>query len=560
MSTKLIREEILQQKYDKLESAYQLLESKYRRLEETKTSSLSSSDLTFFWKAILDQNCYAVEVLDLEGRVLEMNAEAERIFDCKKKDFISLRLPLLDSPQCPEEIREAFRKGEAVSSVFHFEFPPSVDFKDRLPYSETTSNHRLYFRGLPIRNVLGEVYRYVALLSVETEQVKLKSELRTARKLISDNNLHTRMLLDSLDEAVIYISNNAKILDVNKKYEQLLNCDRMRIRVFQQGLDQQPVMTLSMQNAVKEGAFFQTSFWFQPCLSDPMHGAIVEEHTAGSIYLQYRGLPIVDEKKRCIGYLGLFNDRTSERLMLEELQLAKDKADLANRMKSTFLANMSHEIRTPLNSIVGFSGLLAEMLEKDPEAKEYNKMIRDNNALLLRLISDVLDFAKLESGSMQFIKEEFSFSGMMREIHTALQPKAHQHQHQLIRLPNDDHYIVKLDKTRVMQVIINFVNNAIKYTPRGGHITMMAYKDKDGIKVEVTDNGIGIAPENQDKVFERFEKLDTFAQGNGLGLSISKVITELQGGKIGFSSELDKGSVFWAWFPTSTVSIESSLC
>lgn len=560
MNIELMEVDELQHRYKLLKANYDTLQHRYNVLNEKllKTSSFLE---THYWQAFLEQDNFAVEVLNFEGVVLDMNKEAERIFDCKKEEFIPIKLPLLQSPQCPEEVKEAFKLRIPVTTIFPYQvltpvetLGRSVDKKEKQPYYRN-----LCFRAFPVKNSQGEPICYIAVVTLDTEYLKLKNELLAARKIINDSNLHTRMLLDSLDEAVIYVSSDLRIIDVNKKYENMLNCDRVTIRVFQQSLKEQPVVTTEMEEAIKRGEVYQTNFWFLPCLSNPLKGTIVERNTPGSVYLQYRGLPIVDEENDCIGYLGLFSDRTSEQLMLEELKLAKEKADTANKMKSTFLANMSHEIRTPLNSIVGFSDLLAEMMEECPEAKEYNEMIRDNNALLLRLVNDVLDFAKLETGSMQFIKEEFSFSDMMREVYVALKPKAIRHQHQLSFIESDEHYIVQLDKVRVMQVIINFLNNAINYTPDGGKLTMRAYRYKNGMKIEVVDNGIGIAPENKDKVFKRFEKIDSFAQGTGLGLSISKVITELQGGEIGFFSELGKGSTFWAWFPTPTVSVAVSL-
>ena len=226
----------------------------------------------------------------------------------------------------------------------------------------------------------------------------------------------------------------------------------------------------------------------------------------------------------------------------------RKRAEKSDKLKSVFLANMSHEIRTPLNAIVGFSNLLLET-ENAEERTEYMEIINSNNELLLRLISDILDLSKIESGLVELKYETFDIVSTTKELFTSFRQKMIDAKLDFLC---DNPYakcIVSLDKNRLIQVAINFLTNAQKYTA-SGYIKIGYVYENGGIKLYVEDTGIGIAKDKYNKVFERFEKLDNFAQGTGLGLSICKAIVDIQNGNIGFESEEGQGSTFWAWFPT----------
>ncbi|MEG0560249.1 MAG: transporter substrate-binding domain-containing protein [Muribaculaceae bacterium] len=228
-----------------------------------------------------------------------------------------------------------------------------------------------------------------------------------------------------------------------------------------------------------------------------------------------------------------------------ELKKAKDKAEQSDKLKSAFLANMSHEIRTPLNAIVGFSELLT-MTTDDEEKKSYSNIIATNNDLLLRLINDILDLSKIDAGVIELHNMEFDMASLFEEMAFTLKPRFTSPDVEFIIDSPYKHCLVKLDKNRVSQVLINYMTNAIKYTTKG--YVKMGYKYVDGgIKIYVEDSGIGISDEKKPKVFGRFQKLDEFAQGTGLGLSICKALVELYDGKVGFTSQEGKGSTFWAW-------------
>lgn len=265
-------------------------------------------------------------------------------------------------------------------------------------------------------------------------------------------------------------------------------------------------------------------------------------------YCTVRGVPMEkDNDGKIIKYLGVRLNITEQIKYQKILEQDKEKAEQADKLKSAFLANMSHEIRTPLNAIVGFSELL--QTTEDPDTRqEFITIINNNNELLLRLISDILDLSKIESGLIELKPELFNIAETYREIFTTLKRRCINPEVKFIGRNPYKSCKVKLDKNRLAQVGTNFITNAIKHTTKG-HI-LMGYEYIDGgIKIYVQDTGCGIPKEKQSRLFQRFAKLDDFTQGTGLGLAICKAIVDTQGGKIGVESYEGKGSTFWAWFP-----------
>lgn len=254
-----------------------------------------------------------------------------------------------------------------------------------------------------------------------------------------------------------------------------------------------------------------------------------------------------NKKGRVVRYTGIQFNNTKWEKMAEELKDLKEKAELSDRLKSAFLANMSHEIRTPLNAIVGFSELMISCDSSDEKA-EYMEIIQSNNELLLRLINDILDLSKIESGILERKRENFSLNKVCYELYTMIQPKITNPDIRFLLDNSGPECEVFLDRNRLKQVWVNFLTNAIKHT-QSGHIRMGYSIEKNGIRIYVEDTGAGIPVELQDRVFGRFQKLNEFAQGTGLGLAISKAIIEAAGGEIGFSSIPRAGSTFWAWVP-----------
>ena len=240
----------------------------------------------------------------------------------------------------------------------------------------------------------------------------------------------------------------------------------------------------------------------------------------------------------------------TERKRIEaELLSAKERAEESNRLKSTFLANMSHEIRTPLNAIVGFSGILASA-EEGQEKQEYVSIIENNNALLLQLISDILDLSKIEAGTMEFVYSDFELNKVMDELENSLRLKLDPAKEvQLCFEPGLQECYVHLERNRLSQLIINLVTNAIKFTEEGSIRFGYQLWESGQLYFYVRDTGCGIPRDKQDAVFGRFVKLNSFAQGTGLGLSICQMLVEHMGGEIGLQSETGEGATFWLTLP-----------
>ena len=260
------------------------------------------------------------------------------------------------------------------------------------------------------------------------------------------------------------------------------------------------------------------------------------------------GIPVERNKKgNVIRYTGIKVNNTKWEKMAQQLKELKDKAELSDRLKSAFLANMSHEIRTPLNAIVGFSELM--VYSEDPaEKEEYMSIIQSNNELLLRLINDILDLSKIESGILERKRETFNLAKVCGELYTMIQPKITNPDVEFQMANSGPDCWIFLDRNRLKQVWMNYLTNAIKCT-KSGHIKMGYGIERGGIRIYVEDSGVGIPIELQERVFGRFQKLNEFAQGTGLGLAISRAIIEGAGGEVGFTSTPDVGSTFWAWIP-----------
>ena len=237
----------------------------------------------------------------------------------------------------------------------------------------------------------------------------------------------------------------------------------------------------------------------------------------------------------------LLEDITEARRSEEQLRRAKERAEESNRLKSAFLANMSHEIRTPLNAIVGFSELLA----KEPRSKtrkEYSDIIRRNNELLLQIISDVLDLALIESGRSEVVRTTFDAREFVRETVEVFRPQCPpgvelRMEEELPPRP------IRAYRQGVTRIIGNYLRNALKFTKKWS-ITVGFCEIPGYVRFHVRDTGIGIAPEDHGRIFERFVKLDTFTQGTGLGLSICKSVAEQLGGRVGVDSAVGRGSCF----------------
>ena len=272
-------------------------------------------------------------------------------------------------------------------------------------------------------------------------------------------------------------------------------------------------------------------------------------HEDGSVvWVIGQAVPEYNAKNEVIGYVGTITDIT-ERKKVEELKVAVAKAESADKLKSAFLATMSHELRTPLNSIIGFTGILLQKLvgPLSGEQEKQLKMVQSSALHLLNLINDVLDISKIEADQVTIANEEFEinqvFSQCIEKIQTLAKTKG------LKLTKNIEHEPLNLvtDKRRVEQILINLLNNAVKFT-ESGEVVLKSKLDGQHLRISIKDTGIGISPENVHTLFMPFKQIDSGLtrkyEGTGLGLSICKRLVELLGGSIWVESEIGMGSEF----------------
>jgi len=311
-------------------------------------------------------------------------------------------------------------------------------------------------------------------------------------------------------------------------------------------------------------------------LEDPEYGLHAEQRAGG--FRTLLGVPMKRGDGALVGAIGVARDEvrafTPREIQLvetfadqatiaienvrlfNEIKSTSKQLEVANRHKSEFLANMSHELRTPLNAIIGFSDVLAQGMAGalDPKQTEYLEDIRSSGQHLLSLINDILDLAKVEAGRMELTLGQFSLRGALANAVTMLRERAARHAIGLdLRVEGVD--LISADERKVKQILFNLLSNAVKFTADGGTIEVIAGREDDQALVSVRDSGIGIAPDDQARIFEEFRQVGggtpASSEGTGLGLTLTKALVELHGGRIWVQSDVGKGSTFSFTLPIS---------
>ena len=270
-----------------------------------------------------------------------------------------------------------------------------------------------------------------------------------------------------------------------------------------------------------------------------------------------------DESDKAIRMLGVVQDITLTKIAEKNLILAKEEAEQANKAKSEFLSRMSHELRTPMNAILGFSQLLG--LEKDLSENQRQGVTEIGKAghHLLELINDVLDLAKIESGKLVVSHEPINASEVLAESLELVSQIAIKHKVDINYAPNEsEKCIINADKTRLKQIILNLVSNAIKYNKVGGRVLVECYRLDNGyLRIKISDTGLGIESKFQSDLFSSFNRLGaeaTSTEGTGIGLVITKSLVELMSGTIDFESTVGEGSSFWVDLPLAVNDVEGA--
>ncbi|MGL5682193.1 MAG: ATP-binding protein [Marinifilaceae bacterium] len=382
----------------------------------------------------------------------------------------------------------------------------------------------------------GTVYKYIhGIMVCIDDQKKTELRLHRSKERLARLNKQNELILNNTTSGLIFIDAEYKVQWSNVE------------KVFHKYGD-----AFYRTGHKCHSSFYRNS----PCPNCPAALAIQSGQISYQEFafknngvISITAIPVIHDKK-LEGVVLKIDDITERKKLIDDLQKAKKKAEESDKLKMAFLANMSHEIRTPLNAIVGFSQILHEC-DDDDERNEYIRIINNNNELLLRLISDILDLSKIESGVIEMKLERFNIVEVFDEIFSVFSVNNTKPLVNFIAENEIRSCMITFDKKRLMQVLSNLLSNAYKYTTEG-YITLKMKQEDNGIKILVKDTGKGIDTDKQVRVFGRFEKFDSFVQGTGLGLAISKGIMEALKGRIGFTSHKDVGSEFWIWIPCTS--------
>lgn len=468
-----------------------------------------------------------IELYDKEGVLVDMNNRDVKIFGLSSKED-ALGVNLFDNPVLPVDLIENIRKQKPVTFRFNYPFNKINDTR----YYQSNKNG------------------YVDLITKVSMLYDNQGELLNYL-FINLDNTDNALAYNRIEEFEYFFSLVSNFAKVGYAKFDLLTRDGYAISQWYRNLGEEdgtplPEVIGIYKSIHPEDALVMADFFEK-----------VKRGEADSIRNELR-VNRGDDNWTWTRVNVMRNTQNNDPDRLEmicvnydiselkESQKLREKAEELDRLKSAFLANMSHEIRTPLNAIVGFSTLLVDTDDQE-DKRQFADIIQKNNDLLLQLISDVLDLAKIESNTIELKPVDVDLHELFTELSSSLKIKmpagvelrfGHE-------LPS---FVFRSDPVRLTQVLSNFVNNAVKYTSEGS-ITLNFEVYPDKVEFSVTDTGEGITPENLQKIFNRFFKGNNFKQGTGLGLSICKSIVEQMEGEIGVKSELGKGSCFWFTLP-----------
>ena len=495
------------------------------KLKEEKISKMIDHNEMIFRKLYVNLPV-GVELYDRDGYLIDLNAKDMEIFGIRsKKDVLGVNI--FSNPIMPKDVIKKLKENKSVNFRLNYSFKKVDDYYNTSKVGELD----IVTKASILYDQRGEPSSYLLINLDNTEKMIAYNRISEFENVFTLVSVYTKVgyaLYDLYTFEGYAIKqwyenmgekDGTPLSQIIGIYSYIHPNDAGYINSFFEEVKQGKAHHFRREVRVKSG-----DGWKWICANITRNPQSVDPNKPEMI---------------CINY-----DITE----LKDSQLKRERAEELDRLKSAFLANMSHEIRTPLNAIVGFSQLLAET--DDPEERhEFVEIIDSNNRMLLQLISDILDLAKIESGTMDFKFADMSVKEVINEIVTSFRIKMPDNV-ALIAPKDSPECQIYSDRMRLTQVISNFLNNAIKYTSEG--CIILAYEIiGDEIKFSVTDTGDGMSQEIQAHIFDRFYKGNTFKQGTGLGLSICETIVNRLGGRIGVNSELGKGSTFWFTHPYS---------
>ncbi len=397
-----------------------------------------------------------------------------------------------------------------------------------------------------LRDDQGEIIGYLLIGTDNTARKRVEAEQEMLDQRLRDQQFYTRSLIESNIDAIVTADPSGIITDVNRQMEALTGCTRDELigAPLKNYFTDPERAAASIKRTLREGKITN----YELTARDWDGRQTVVSFNATTFYDRERKLQGVFAAARDVTELKRFEQTLKENNV--ELENAKLAAEAANRAKSEFLSSMSHELRSPLNAILGF----AQLMESDtpppsPEQQQGIEQILSSGWHLLRLIDEILDLAKVESGQVPLSAEPVSLTDVLLECQCMVEPQALAHGVTLVFPPPDEAAFVQADLTRLKQVLLNLLSNAIKYNSENGLVEVICSPAGRGrTRISIRDTGAGLTPEQSSQLFQTFNRLDQergAEEGTGIGLVVAKRLVELMDGEIGMESTPGVGSVFW---------------
>ena len=478
-----------------------------------------------------------IELYDMDGVLVDLNDKELEMFHIEKKEDV-LGINIFENPIFPKEMKERLKKNE------------DADFTFRYDFSKVGS----YYQNTQKQGTIDLVTKVTTLYDSEHQPINYL--------LINADKTETTVAYNKIQEFEEFFELVGDYAKVGYAHFNILSGHGYAQKSWYRNVGEADETPLS--------DIFGTYRHFHPddrallirFLDDARKGLTTQlskemrvlredgTYTWTHVNLLVKKYAPQD---RIIEIISINYDITELKRTEEMLVKARDKAEASDRLKSAFLANMSHEIPTPLNAIVGFSSLLTST-ESAAEKELYNSLIGHNNKLLLNLINDVIDLSKIESGYLELRPDWVNLTELLDESVAEYAHQVPSGVELLTNYPAHDS-LVELDRLRIKQILSNFLSNALKNTTTG-HVEVFYEVDHQSVRIGVKDTGRGIPQNMLEKIFERFEKLDSFAQGAGLGLPICKLIVEKMNGRILVDSQLGIGTTFIIELPCRSMLVE----